>query len=252
MTRDLVKLGSDTAKNGFKNEDTVLKKFNNWKTDLDSQNWLKLMGYSLNKIKKVDAIKLHGFKTDVQIKITIYLKDVIHAENMSIKLVSNPKGFNQIDKRWVDKYAELWDMPHEIVTILKLFTGEIKSKKIGLKDERRMFLSEMDLKDTTNLIDFFKKKKILIVADILKGRGMLSAGWMLVALKDSKLICNWTIQSMNHVMNYFGNGDVVITPRGSLQIGKITMQRKGGDGGRKTANMLQFKINPAELFPNNI
>ena len=29
---------------------------------------------------------------------------------------------------------------------------------------------------------------------------------------------------------------------------KITMQRKGGDGGRITANMLQFKINPAELF----
>ena len=26
------------------------------------------------------------------------------------------------------------------------------------------------------------------------------------------------------------------------------MQRKGGDGGRKTAQMLQFKINPALLF----
>jgi R.HinP1I restriction endonuclease len=26
------------------------------------------------------------------------------------------------------------------------------------------------------------------------------------------------------------------------------MQRKGGDGGRNTAKMLQFKINPAELF----
>jgi hypothetical protein len=26
------------------------------------------------------------------------------------------------------------------------------------------------------------------------------------------------------------------------------MQRKGGDGGRETAKMLQFKINPAELF----
>ena len=49
-------------------------------------------------------------------------------------------------------------------------------------------------------------------------------------------------------MNHFGNGDIVITPRGSLQIGRITMQRKGGDGGRETANMLQFKINPAELF----
>ncbi len=30
--------------------------------------------------------------------------------------------------------------------------------------------------------------------------------------------------------------------------GRITMQRKGGDGGRDTAKMLQFKINPALLF----
>ncbi len=28
----------------------------------------------------------------------------------------------------------------------------------------------------------------------------------------------------------------------------VTQKRKGGDGGRNTANMLQFKINPAELF----
>ena len=28
----------------------------------------------------------------------------------------------------------------------------------------------------------------------------------------------------------------------------ITMQRKSGDNGRETAKMLQFKINPAELF----
>jgi hypothetical protein len=28
------------------------------------------------------------------------------------------------------------------------------------------------------------------------------------------------------------------------------MQRKGGDNGRDTAKMLQFKINPVELFDN--
>ena len=50
------------------------------------------------------------------------------------------------------------------------------------------------------------------------------------------------------VMNYFNDGEVRLSPRGSLMIGKITMQRKGGDGGRPSANMLQFKINPAELF----
>jgi len=49
-------------------------------------------------------------------------------------------------------------------------------------------------------------------------------------------------------MNYFGNGEIIITDRGNFRIGKITMQRKGGDGGRITANMLQFKINPAGLF----
>ncbi|MDX2322882.1 hypothetical protein OXW40_01285 [Campylobacter hepaticus] len=36
--------------------------------------------------------------------------------------------------------------------------------------------------------------------------------------------------------------------RDSLKIGKITMQGKGGDNGRISANMLQFKINSFELF----
>ena len=49
-------------------------------------------------------------------------------------------------------------------------------------------------------------------------------------------------------MNVFGSGDVRITERGSLRIGKILMQRKGGDAGRETSKMLQFKINPVELF----
>ncbi|HOS84750.1 MAG TPA: hypothetical protein PK029_06400 [Bacteroidales bacterium] len=43
---------------------------------------------------------------------------------------------------------------------------------------------------------------------------------------------------------------IEITARGNFKIGIITMQRKGGDGGRDTAKMLQFKINPAEIFEN--
>ena len=37
-----------------------------------------------------------------------------------------------------------------------------------------------------------------------------------------------------------------------LEIGRITMQRKGGDAGRATAKMLQFKINPVQLFKDKI
>lgn len=58
----------------------------------------------------------------------------------------------------------------------------------------------------------------------------------------------WILKPMNYCLNFFGNGKVFISPKGTFKIGKITMQRKGGDGGRPTANMLQFKINPAELF----
>jgi len=59
------------------------------------------------------------------------------------------------------------------------------------------------------------------------------------------------LKPINIVTNHFGNGEVVITKLGNIKIGRITMQRKGGDGGRETAKMLQFKINPAELFDIN-
>ena len=67
----------------------------------------------------------------------------------------------------------------------------------------------------------------------------------MVILKIGEL--KWVLKNINEVINFY-DGDVEISPRGSLKIGKITMQRKGGDGGRETAKMLQFKLNPCELF----
>lgn len=245
---NLKKLGSTTARGGFKNEDAVVGKFNNWQNDKDAQEWLKTMGYELKEIDKVVAVKVHGYKTDVQVQITIYLKKAISAENLSVKLVSNPQGFNQVDKRWIDAYIQLWNMPAKVATALKLFTGEIKPNRGGLRDSRRMFLDEMDRENQKAIVDFFKANKILVITDILKGRGKLSAGWMLVALKNPMQNKRWVLKSINHVLNVFGGGDVIITNRGSLKIGRIGMQRKGGDAGRDTSKMLQFKINPVELF----
>jgi R.HinP1I restriction endonuclease len=239
--------GSQTARNGFANENQIAIKFNNWQDDNEAKEWLKIMGYNLDKIEKVIAIKLHGFKTDVQVKITIFLKDAISAENLSIKLVSNLTGFNQIDKRWVDKYSELWNMSEEIINILKYFVGEIRSERKDLRDLRRMFFSEMTEKEQDAIMRFFNENKILIVSDLLRGRGDFSAGWMLVAQKLTDE-SRWTLKNINEVMNHFGNGEIRFTKDGNLKIGKIGMQRKGGDNGRKTAQMLQFKINPAELF----
>lgn len=70
---------------------------------------------------------------------------------------------------------------------------------------------------------------------------------VILKLKDNATI-EWALEPINKVLNHFGNGVISISPRGSFKIGNITIQRKGGDNGRLTANMLQFKINPAELI----
>lgn len=242
--------GSETAKGGFRNEESVIEKFNNWKSDITAQNWLTTMNYNLNEIEYVKAIKIAGnYKTDVQVQVTIKLKEAIDCENLSVKLVSNPQGFNQVDKREIEKYVEMWKIPSDVEHILKLFTGKIEPvKDIILNDKRRMLLNEMPEESQKNIISFFERNKILVISDILKGRDKFAADWMLIILKKDKNSYEWVLKDINTAMNVFGQGDVRITGRGSLKIGEIGMQRKGGDGGRDSSKMLQFKINPCLLF----
>jgi hypothetical protein len=247
---EMIALGSKTAKGGFSNEQDVIDCFNNWKTDKIAQEWLAEMNYKINDIEFVKATKVRGqYKADIQVRITVTvkLKSQEDVQNLQIKLVSNSQGFNQIDKRWVDAYVKLWNIPKDVTKILKLFTGEIAPIKSTSRDPRRTFLDEMSIFAQNKLLHFFNENKILIISDLLKGRGEFSADWTLVILKLNGK-STWVLKSINHVMNIFGSGNIRITKEGSLKIGKIGMQRKGGDSGRDTAKMLQFKINPVELF----
>ena len=101
---DLVKKGSQTAKDGFKNEQDICNKFNNWQDDIEAKKWLTIMQYNLEQIEYVKAIVLHGYKADVNVQVQIKLKSAIDTENIQVKLVSNQKGFNQMDKRWLSHY----------------------------------------------------------------------------------------------------------------------------------------------------
>ncbi|EAK3673070.1 type II restriction endonuclease [Campylobacter jejuni] len=245
-----VELGSNTAKNGFKNENFVVNTFNNWQNDILAQSWLKAMNYNINDIQNVKAQKIKGsFKADVQVVILVQIKlqNLQDVQNIQVKLVSNPQGFNQVDKRWLKNYNELWNFPDELLEILQYFTGEKSPKIKNPKDKRRMFLTEFTKEEQEQVINFFIKNQVLVVNDILKGRGQFASEWFLVILKIEKQDLKWLLKPINEVINFY-SGEVLITDRGSLKIGKITMQRKGGDNGRISANMLQFKINPCELF----
>jgi len=272
-----VRLGSQTAKGGFQNEDEIRDKFNDWKTDLDARKWLEAMNYRLNEIEQVKAAKPHGQKADVEVRVKTQSGERV--DGISIKLVSNPQGFNQIDKRWLKTYVKIWDMPDEVHSALKLFVGEVAPTKPG-RNARRMFLNELSESEQQAVVRFFSSHCEQIVSDLFAGDGEHAAGWIMVTLKSTDSATSadkflmphklntdkeksdvppatatqatgkpqWILCSTADAVAFFGTGEVQITPAGSLKIGRITMQRKGGDNGRESAKMLQFKINPTELF----
>lgn len=276
-----VELGSRTAKGGFRNEDEIAAKFNAWRTDAEAVVWLGFMGYTPGAISSVAATKPHGEKADVVVRISLTenltqrrrdakseppasadgqscqtrmlpqsregaKSEVVCSEGISIKLVSSRTGFNQIDKRWLAHYAKMWRMPADVVSALKLFVGEAKPSKASRNPER-MFLNELSVEQRRAVTDFFTANRTEIVADLFSGDGEFAAGWMMVALKSSAKP-RWVLRRIDHVIKFFGEGPVEITRAGNLKIGRITMQRKGGDGGRESAKMLQFKIDPSLLF----
>lgn len=68
---------------------------------------------------------------------------------------------------------------------------------------------------------------------------------LVTRLNKQEKTTTWILKDINTVMNFFGSDDVEISLRGSLHIGKITMQRKGGT---PDPTKLQFKIKPCQLF----
>ena len=270
-------IGSETAKGGFANEKEICRKFNNWKKDNEARIWLGIMGYNSGEIDSLEAIQipvrikkedadkmglrdtfeeLMKFKkADAQIRIVITIGKIVKIENLSLKKANPAADYNQVDKRWVDTYKEMWGFDDEIALGLKLFTGEIspsyhpeliKVSSLRDKERQRIFLDELIDRLREKIVEFFRENKILVVSDILKGRGGLSANWILVTkYNKNDDTTTWILKDINTAMNFFGAGNVEISPKGSLYIGKITMQRKGGT---PDPTKLQFKIKPCELF----
>ena len=257
-----VELGSKTAKAGFQNEDDIRDKFNNWQTDADARAWLESMNHPITEINSVTASKPHGEKADVE--VTVKTKSGERVERISIKLVSSQNGFNQIDKRWLATYAKMWKMPPDVVDALKLFVGETPPPGSS-RDKRRMYLDELDESAQQAVVEFFTANKDEIISDLLAGDGLHAANWMMVTHRPKPLTRSvsegervneaqatnkpkWIIRSSADAIKFYGAGPVELTKAGNLKIGRITLQRKGGDNGRETAKMLQFKINPVQLF----
>ena len=291
--------GAKIAKAGFQTEKDVAAVFGNFKTSKLAQAWLKSMKFEIALIEGVSAEVVPGSrKADLKIVVSSKVRKAKEGDSgahrlavqyFQLKLVSNPEGFNQIDKRWLKSYQDQWKIPADTYKLLQHFCGELPPYKEGTKDKRRMFFSEFTTGEQKKVLSFFSENKNRIIEDLFKGAkipsekeggqfkkdtgepGLDSPQWFMVIQKlqqlkefpkpegDGKDVSdksaelqsvrwNWAIRPMDEVIKFYSKGEVKISPRGSLHLGKVRMQRKGGDNGRPTANMLQFKINPAELI----
>lgn len=264
-------IGSQTAKGGFANEHDIVNKLNQFQTDLEAQLWLTMMGYNVDRISKITAVQvptrlnrnmveklgisLEKFdftqkfkKADIQVQLTIIMNEIIYRENISLKKANESANFNQIDKRSVDTYQNMWKFDDGIAHTLKQFTGVIKPNDIEqetLRDTRRWYLDELPSIDIDRLLVFFRENKSLIFSDILKGRGMLAAEWFLVTKLNNDNSTSWVLKNINEVVNFFAQGDIYVSKKGGLILGRLTAQRKGGT---PDPTSLQFKIKPLDLF----
>ena len=273
MDRSIV--GSLAARGGFRNEQNVVVKFNNWQNDAIVQHWLNLMGINLEEILYVRAVQVplkitlanfeeaRSYSEDLaiintfkkaDILVSIKMQDnVIKKETLSLKKANVKANYNQIDKRSVDSYQAMWGFDDEIAFWLKLFSGQIVPENFlhytvdlaSLRNNRRIFMDEMPLEVQTKILTFFETHRRKIVEDVFKGRHDLSAKWILVTKVENENT-TWDLKNINTVLDYFGcHGEVTKTPKRSISIGEVTLQRKGGT---PDPTKLQFKFNPCTLF----
>lgn len=250
-----VEEGSKTAKGGFENEKLVKTIFNDWKINERAKTWIKSMGKEPEKITTLNAflpkeLGLPNGKADVILKIDS------KKEGISIKRFS--AGFNQIDKRWADKYADLWKIPENVLNVLKKYAGQEGFRPVDLikeeeklesiKDRRRYYLNELATDEKNLVLGFFKINLHRIIKDLFQGQGETKADWLLVVKYEDEEIIDSKLISIEKAIQHYSKGGISVTAKGNIKLGKITLQRKGGDGGRETAQMLQFKFSPDDVL----
>lgn len=254
MERSKSEIASLTAKGGIDNEKEVAAKFTNWRNDTDAQQWLKLMMYDLDEIESVEGVYFgkSGYKSDVLVTVVVRIRrkkqeeEIVSIEKIQVKLVSGQNGSNQVERKYVDSYIKQWHMPEGVVNSLKLFCGALPPRE-GSRNEKRMYIDELLETEQNELKDFLEANAVMIISDIMRGRGRFAAEWMLVIHKYQGY--KWKLVCINEAINhYVGDHKAEITNEGGLRLGNITIQRKGGDGGKITATMLQFKANPLSVF----
>jgi len=243
-------------------------------------NKLKIENKELKKSITASQTAKHGYSEEVFVKdyinknkdkLNIFLKDQsdfdcvlgntktdIANETINIQVKKYKDGqFGQVDRHYVD---DLINNIPELKPIKKYLKNmcELPLNKEGTCNKTKLVIKlnknnykEDELKILIDTLNKYKKK---IVRHVLYGSNEKYKPYILcgVKYKDGNRT-TIIFYKMKDVINYICKSNFIIRLSGTvIQLGDaFTMQRKGGDGGKKSANNLQFKLIFSKLDIDN-
>lgn len=225
-------VASKTAKNGFKEEDLVVN-------DLNNISEIKLnFSTFLNKPLGCFSKNIGTSKTDITDgKINIQVKK--HKINQ----------FGQIDRHYLSYFFE--KIP-ELENHKKLLEGmcQLPILDNGMCDKTKEVIkltsNNYQQEELDNLIKDLNKHKIKVINYAFLGYEEMYKPNILLGVEydKEKNRIKMIFYKMQDVIKYLATQEFKIRKSGTvIQLGNtFTMQRKGGDSGKKTANHLQFKL----------
>ena len=173
--------------------------------------------------------------------------NILAMKGISMKTYKPEVSFSQANRGSLETYVEELGISYGVAETLRAFV-------IKNHGGERTMLNEAPVSEQDELLNFFRLYQRQIVSHVLRGKAkaVLKADWlMLHETRDAdwiKKVGNrqfWHLYPMAKVIDCCCSEEPSITKAGNLTLGLgMTLQRKGGDGGAKTANDLQFKLNP--------
>lgn len=229
-----------TAKGGYLEEDFI-KNYMNINTSVKKKfrSYFKTEYYTLSKIKGTHKVDISdGINCHFQVK------------------KSKLNQFGQIARHSIDSFVKYIPDLSKIIHILK------KWIEIPLKDDGKhidntytkvklttSFFTEDELITLISTLNEKEIKKKIIELVLLGICKKLKPNYICVILYENDIRKKIIFYKMNDIIAYLLQFDFQISKgKTVIYLGDIfTLQRKGGDGGRKSSNNIQFKIIPSKL-----
>lgn len=226
---------SNTAKNGYKEEDNVC-------SDLNNNQEIKHLFENFMKKKYSNTFKKHD---DKKSKI-----DISNDEHIFIQVKKYKKNqFGQLDRHWISDIIKYIPLLKSIENML-IDMCEYPLKKCGIKIDKTKQIKKLNNDnynddELTNLLNTLNNNKKLILEYVFFGTNNNVPKYICGIEYDNKNNRkSMIIYNIEDIIKYLEQYNFIIKKSHTvIELGNcISFQRKGGDNGNKSSNQLQTKL----------